>query len=595
MRATETLFLSAVISSCSVTASFLPTSTFVVPQQSECAAIRVQPGDGCWAVANKCSPSITVEQLKEYNPKQSLCETLVAGDALCCTPGQLPDMRPKPRPDGTCYSYSVKAGDGCWDIANKAGLKVGDLDSLNKETWGWTGCSGLKPKDRICVSVGAPPLPEPIANAQCGPQKPGTTWNRHNDKSLASLNPCPLNACCTIWGQCGVTAEHCTPQGRDKCISNCGMGIVNNKQEPAKFRTVGYFNGDNIKRKCLTMNASDIDTSKYTHIHYAFGEIDPIDFNVNKTANQEQFRKFANLTNTKRIISFGGWTGSNGPDSDIIRNAISEKSRIQFAIRVAQFVLAWKLDGVDFDWEYAEATTADTANYLQFLELVRSILTPEHSVSIAVMSGYNTMKQYPMLEIARVVDYITYMAYDLHGQWGVGNKWAQSGCPSGNCLRSHLNLTETFHGLSMITKSGVPASKILVGVTSYGRSFNMAQAGCDGPMCTFTGTKDMSEAKPGNCTASRGVLAEAEIMDIARNQSRVTRHFVDAHSDILVYDKTQWVAYFGHYTKEERVANYKLLNFGGIADWSVDQQVRRPPPARVQSPATYHVKLEGAW
>ncbi|KAF2667376.1 hypothetical protein BT63DRAFT_290937 [Microthyrium microscopicum] len=50
--------------------------------------------------ASTSTPSITVEQVKEYNPKQSLGETLSAGHALCCIPGQLPDMRPKPRPDG---------------------------------------------------------------------------------------------------------------------------------------------------------------------------------------------------------------------------------------------------------------------------------------------------------------------------------------------------------------------------------------------------------------------------------------------------------------------------------------------------------------
>lgn len=74
------------------------------------------------------------------------------------------------------------------------------------------------------------------------------------------------------------------------------------------------------------------------------------------------------------------------------------------------------------------------------------------------------------------------------------------GCVGGNCLRSHVNFTQTISALSMITKAGMPSNKVIVGVTSYGRSFGMAQAGCTGPMCTFLGTNRISYATPGRCT-----------------------------------------------------------------------------------------------
>src|SRR5689334_21088492 len=73
--------------------------------------------------------------------------------------------------------------------------------------------------------------------------------------------------------------------------------------------------------------------------------------------------------------------------------------------------------------------------------------------------------------------------YDLHGQWDAGNQYSIDGCPAGNCVRSHVNLTETEIALSMITKAGVDTSKIFVGESSYGRSFKLSQSGCKGPMC----------------------------------------------------------------------------------------------------------------
>jgi hypothetical protein len=52
-------------------------------------------------------------------------------------------------------------------------------------------------------------MPAPLANAVCGPQKPGTKKPDNMD-DIQKLNPCPLNACCDSWGQCGITAEFCT-------------------------------------------------------------------------------------------------------------------------------------------------------------------------------------------------------------------------------------------------------------------------------------------------------------------------------------------------------------------------------------------------
>lgn len=42
----------------------------------------------------------------------------------------------------------------------------------------------------------------------CGPQVPGTQ-RPTNDTDIKDLNPCPLNVCCNVWGQCGTTDDFC--------------------------------------------------------------------------------------------------------------------------------------------------------------------------------------------------------------------------------------------------------------------------------------------------------------------------------------------------------------------------------------------------
>lgn len=120
------------------------------------------------------------------------------------------------------------------------------------------------------------------------------------------------------------------------------------------------------------------------------------------------------------------------------------------------------------------------------LTLLRAQLSGK-SLSIAAPAYFWYLKPYPIEKMAKVADYIIYMAYDLHGQWDYDNKWASPGCPKGDCLRSHVNLTETLSALSMITKAGVPSTKVIVGVTSYGRSFKMAKAGC--PCASFSASQ----------------------------------------------------------------------------------------------------------
>jgi chitinase len=137
-------------------------------------------------------------------------------------------------------------------------------------------------------------------------------------------------------------------------------------------------------------------------------------------------------------------------------------------INLLHFIYSWNLDGVDIDWEYPgepdipgipASTQQDAQNYLEFLRLLREALRKDKTVLIVAPASHWYLRAYPIREIAEVVDYIIYMTYDLHGQWDYGNKWSTPGCSGANCLRSHINMTETFNALSMITKAGVPSKK----------------------------------------------------------------------------------------------------------------------------------------
>lgn len=549
---------------------------------------------------------VSANDFEKFNPDLK-CNNVKPKQWVCCSTGTLPDRRPKPDADGQCASYTVQDDDNCDNLAAEYGLTRKELEDFNQKPWGFSGCEPLFSKAIICLSEGTPPFPAPIENANCGPQKPGSKPPT-DGSNIADLNPCPLNACCNIWGQCGVNRDFCIdtntgPPGTAKkdtygCISNCGIDIVKGTGNGAI--KLAYFQGYGLGRKCLYQDALQIDTSKYTHLHFGFGTLTPApDFavEVGDVLATYQFQEFTRIKGAKRILSFGGWAFSNNPPTyRIFRDAVKPANRIKVARNIADFIIKHELDGVDIDWEYPGApdlpnmedpgTEEDGPNYLAFLAALKNLL-PGKTVAIAAPASYWYLKQFPIEKISKVVDYIVYMTYDLHGQWDAHNEHSQEYCETGNCLRSQVNLTETRQSLAMITKAGVPGNKIVVGITSYGRSFQMAEVGCWGPMCKFTGDRVTSYATPGRCTDTGGYIADAEINEIIRGgasgkrqNSRVTKQFLDtsSNSDILVYDNDQWVSYMSESTKAVRTRLYASLGMAGTTDWASDLQEFHDPP-----------------
>ncbi|KAF2667536.1 glycoside hydrolase [Microthyrium microscopicum] len=551
--------------------------------QNECRTIQVVSGDGCAALANRCG--IAPAQFTEFNSDPRTCSTLQPGQSVCCSSGSLPDIRPRQHADGSCASYAIKSGEYCSLIAGANGISVQDIENFNRNTWGWSGCEAVFPDVKICLSPGDPPMPNPIPNAVCGPQKPGTPSVPRGGK-LADMNPCPIKSCCNIWGQCGTTDDFCIPNldgppgsakpGKNSCISNCGSGIRNMDTRPKDFKKIGYFEAWNQDRPCLRMEVSQIDDS-YTHIHFAFADITS-DFEVSIPEKvQNSFKKFVAMKRTKRIIAFGGWAASTSPTTfNIYREGVKPQNRQRLATNLANFVKQHDLDGIDIDWEYPGAPdipgipAADLSNgpdYLELLKLLRQQLS-SRSLSIAAPASHWYLKAFSIEEMAKVVDYIIYMTYDLHGQWDWGNQHTSPGCPGGDCLRSHVNMTETIAALGMITKAGVPTYKLIGGIASYGRQFGLTTRGCYGPTCKFHGPQ--STAKPGRCTQVPEYISLAEINEIIKNNPTAKTWATDAVDNVLVYDETNWVSFLDEDNKKKRSDFFKSLNLGGTTEWAID-------------------------
>ncbi|KAL3462009.1 hypothetical protein BJX64DRAFT_288751 [Aspergillus heterothallicus] len=241
---------------------------------------------------------------------------------------------------------------------------------------------------------------------------------------------------------------------------------------------------------------------------------------------------------------------------------------------IANFITDNGLNGVDIDWKYPKAPDipgipagADDEGelYTEFLTQLKSKLS-DKTVSIAAPASYWYLRPYEMETLGEILDYIVFMTYD--------NSFASDGCASGNYLRSHVNMTETKTALSMITKAGVPSNKVVVGISSYGRSFKMTSADCTGPDCTYVGSA--SDALAGRCTLTNGYIANAEINEIISTNPTAETWLDDTDSNTLVYNETEWD------------------NMGGSVNWAIDLAEFHDVPAEAyeEDDDGSHVLLE---
>jgi GH18 family chitinase len=211
--------------------------------------------------------------------------------------------------------------------------------------------------------------------------------------------------------------------------------------------------------------------------------------------NYHQLNKLkAQHPHLKVLISVGGWTLSS-PFSDV---ALTAASRQKFARSAVDFITRYGFDGVDLDWEYPVGggdggnvnRPADKQNYTLLLAEIRQQLDQRaaqdgkrYLLTIAAPAGSDKMVHFELARIAEIVDWINVMTYDYHGAWenATNHHSPLQRNPQGPTPAAlGYTVDATVRGY---LAAGVPASKLVLGIPAYGRSWSgvsvAAQPGTD--------------------------------------------------------------------------------------------------------------------
>lgn len=174
-------------------------------------------------------------------------------------------------------------------------------------------------------------------------------------------------------------------------------------------------------------------------------------------------------------IEVGGWSGSRWFSSNVATVA----NRTAFAKTITDFAKKYDLDGVNLDWEYPGSqsigcnvvNTDDSANFLEFIKVLRNMVGPKFTLSAAVpLSPY----QSDVSGYAELLDYIVIMNYDVWGSWSPA---VGANAPlNDTCAAPAKQQGSAVSSVNAWKKAGFPVGKMVLGVPTYGHSYSVSPA-----------------------------------------------------------------------------------------------------------------------
>ena len=258
----------------------------------------------------------------------------------------------------------------------------------------------------------------------------------------------------------------------------------------------------------------------------------------------------------KIVLSIGGW--SAGGFSEV---ASSKDGREKFASSAVEIVKQYELDGIDIDWEYPCIATAgiaaspdDRENFTKLIKTARETLTSmcnsDKMLTIAAGAGEYYINSTKMGEVAKYLDYVQLMTYDLRGGYHI-------------CTGHHTNLlndkkdisqTSAENAVKCFENAGVPREKLILGAAYYSRMWT-------GVPDRENGLHQMAEST-GGYGPSYGQLVGEYI-----NKNGYKRFFDEEARAPWLFNGDTFISYDDEESCREK-AEYVVCNgLGGIMFW----------------------------
>lgn len=362
---------------------------------------------------------------------------------------------------------------------------------------------------------------------------------------------------------------------------------AHNDKDQSKYKIVCYYtNWSQYRLAPAKFFPESINPNLCTHVIYSFAkinadsELEAFEWNDESTTwSKGMYQRTVDLKkinkNLKVLLAVGGWNHNSMPFSNMVKD---DDLRAKFITKTIDFLIKNEMDGLDLDWEYpANRDTQDRPEdkYLFTIlckELHAAFKPYKLMLTAAVAAGESTIKTaYEIAEIDKYLDFINLMAYDLHGAW---DNVTGHNAP----LYKHdfdKDKTLNIDHAVKVWLTGVPKEKLILGLSSYGRSFKI-KPGFES--CPLVDTPNDGAGTKGIYTREDGFLSYYEVCDKIKKDhwSYVwieSQKVPFAYTNEL-YDNThsqmEWVGFDDVKSIETKVKYIMDKGLGGAMFWSLD-------------------------
>ncbi|XP_014781231.1 acidic mammalian chitinase [Octopus bimaculoides] len=337
------------------------------------------------------------------------------------------------------------------------------------------------------------------------------------------------------------------------------------------YRRVCYYtNWSQYRIDQAKFTPANIDPSLCSHIHFAFAKLVKNKLSPIENNDVLMYQKISDLKNKnndlKLVLSIGGY---NAGSSDFRSLVSTKRSRKMFAVQTVSFLRHHNFDGLDIDWEYP--TASDKQKFVKLVWELRQNFDKEGKrtqkepllLTCAVAAGKNKIEAgYDVANLAKLMDYISVMAYDFHGPWNNVTGMNAPLFPASYERFPYQRQLNVVWTMQYWASKGAPRAKLNLGLATYGRGFQLANL-----RNSFPGAKSKGPCEAGQYLGQRGFLAYFEHCHL---KNKTTSYWMDDSKVPYIVNGDQWIGYDDQKSMKFKAEWMMKMGFGGVSVWTLD-------------------------